>query len=123
MFGLGFGELVLILLIALIFIGPKKLPELAKGLGQGIKEFQKAAKGLSDQIQEESPSSTPSISPNANPKVEDKPKLADETAPKEGVAELRGAPVSFSLLKLIELFKIIEYKKFLYKPLKDTECT
>ncbi len=52
MFGLGFGELLLIFLIALIFIGPKKLPELAKGLGEGIKEFQKAAKGLSDQIQE-----------------------------------------------------------------------
>ena len=52
MFGLGFGELVLIFLIALIFIGPKKLPELAKGLGQGLKEFQKAAKGFSDQMQE-----------------------------------------------------------------------
>lgn len=52
MFGLGFGELILIFLIALIFIGPKKLPELAKGLGQGIKEFQKAAKGLTDQLQD-----------------------------------------------------------------------
>ena len=47
MFGLGFGELVLILLIALIFIGPKKLPELAKGLGKGIRDFQNAAKGMS----------------------------------------------------------------------------
>ncbi len=52
MFGLGFGELILIFLIALIFIGPKKLPELAKGLGHGIREFQKAAKGLTDQLQE-----------------------------------------------------------------------
>ena len=51
MFGLGFGEVVLILLIALIFIGPKKLPELAKGLGKGIREFQNAAKGFSDQLQ------------------------------------------------------------------------
>ena len=52
MFGLGFGELVLIFLIALIFIGPKKLPELAKGLGHTLKEFQKAAKGFSDQVQD-----------------------------------------------------------------------
>jgi len=51
MFGLGFGELVLIFLIALIFIGPKKLPELAKGLGKGIREFQDAAKGLTEQIE------------------------------------------------------------------------
>jgi TatA/E family protein of Tat protein translocase len=51
MFGLGFGELVVIFLIALIFIGPKKLPELAKGLGKGIREFQDAAKGLGDQLQ------------------------------------------------------------------------
>ena len=61
MFGLGFGELILIFLIALIFIGPKKLPELAKGLGQGIKEFQKAAKGFTDQMQdtEQSGNKTP----------------------------------------------------------------
>jgi sec-independent protein translocase protein TatA len=42
MFGLGGGELLLIFLFALIFIGPKKLPELAKGLGRALKEFQKA---------------------------------------------------------------------------------
>jgi sec-independent protein translocase protein TatA len=52
MFGLGFGELVLVFLIALIFIGPKKLPELAKGLGKGIREFQDAAKGMKDQIEQ-----------------------------------------------------------------------
>jgi sec-independent protein translocase protein TatA len=51
MFGLGFGELVVIFLFALIFIGPKKLPELAKGLGKGIREFQNAAKGFGEQLQ------------------------------------------------------------------------
>lgn len=45
------GELILIFIIALIFIGPKKLPELAKGIGQGVKEFQKAAKGFTEQLQ------------------------------------------------------------------------
>ncbi|TNF24701.1 MAG: twin-arginine translocase TatA/TatE family subunit [Deltaproteobacteria bacterium] len=48
MFGLGAGEILLILLFALIFIGPKKLPELAKGLGKGIREFQKAKDDLFD---------------------------------------------------------------------------
>lgn len=62
MFGLGFGELIVVFLIALIFIGPKKLPELAKGLGKGIRDFQNAAKGLSDQLQE-SNDSTPKITP------------------------------------------------------------
>lgn len=41
MFGLGVGELALIFMVLLFFFGPKKLPELAKGLGQSIKEFKK----------------------------------------------------------------------------------
>jgi TatA/E family protein of Tat protein translocase len=48
MFGLGFGEILIILFVALIFIGPKKLPEIAKGLGRGIKDFQNALKGIND---------------------------------------------------------------------------
>jgi sec-independent protein translocase protein TatA len=44
MFGLGMGELVLVGVIALFFVGPKKIPELAKGLGEGIGSFKKALK-------------------------------------------------------------------------------
>ena len=55
MFGLGIGEIVVILFVALIFIGPKKLPELAKGLGKGIREFQNAANGLKNTIQNPNP--------------------------------------------------------------------
>ncbi len=50
MFGLGFGELLLILVLALLFIGPKKLPELARNLGKGIREFQKAKDDVMDQV-------------------------------------------------------------------------
>ena len=50
MFGLGMGEVAIILVIALIFIGPKKLPQLAKGLGKGLREFQNAAKGVSSSL-------------------------------------------------------------------------
>lgn len=49
MFGLGAGEILIILVIALLFIGPKKLPELAKNLGKGIRDFQNAIKGISDE--------------------------------------------------------------------------
>ncbi len=43
MFGLGFQELLIILVIALLFFGGKKLPEIASGLGKGIREFKRAA--------------------------------------------------------------------------------
>lgn len=52
MFGLGAGELLVIGVIALIFIGPKKLPELAKGLGRGIREFQKAKNDILSDTEE-----------------------------------------------------------------------
>jgi len=58
MFGLGTGELLLLLFIALVFIGPKKLPELARGLGRGIREFQKAKDDFMDQMNQPDPKPT-----------------------------------------------------------------
>ena len=51
LFNLGGGEIILILALVLILFGAKRLPDLAKGLGQGIKEFKKAAREATDQIQ------------------------------------------------------------------------
>src|SRR6058998_169173 len=51
LFNLGGGEIILILALILILFGARKLPELAKGLGQGIKEFKKATREVTDEIQ------------------------------------------------------------------------
>jgi sec-independent protein translocase protein TatA len=48
---LGGWEIVLILAVVLILFGAKKLPELAKGLGQGIKEFKKASHEVTSELQ------------------------------------------------------------------------
>jgi sec-independent protein translocase protein TatB len=53
MFGLGFSEIVIILVLALILLGPKKLPDVAKQLGKGLREFKKATDDLKGQFERE----------------------------------------------------------------------
>ncbi len=56
MFGIGFQEMLIILVVVLIFFGPKRLPDLAKSLGKGIAEFKKASdeirKGIDEAVKE-----------------------------------------------------------------------
>jgi TatA/E family protein of Tat protein translocase len=63
MFGIGFQEMLIILVVVLIFFGPKRLPDLAKSLGKGIAEFKKASeevrKGIEDAVKEESVEGAP----------------------------------------------------------------
>jgi len=54
MFGnIGTGEILLVILFILIFFGAKKIPELAQGLGKGIREFRKAAREVQEDVEKE----------------------------------------------------------------------
>lgn len=50
--GLGMQEVLFIALIVLLFFGGKKIPELMKGLGKGVKSFKDGMNGLEDDIDE-----------------------------------------------------------------------
>ena len=53
MFGIGFPELLLVMALALVVIGPKRLPDIARALGRGFSEFKRATDELKTTFQEE----------------------------------------------------------------------
>ena len=50
MFGLGAGEILVICIFGLIFVGPKKIPDLARSLGRGLRAFQRARDEMVDEL-------------------------------------------------------------------------
>ena len=52
MFGIGMPELIVIAIIALLVVGPKKLPDIAKSLGKGLSEFRKATESATETLKE-----------------------------------------------------------------------
>lgn len=52
MFGIGMPELVLILALALIVLGPRRLPEIARALGKGLAEFRRATDELKEELRQ-----------------------------------------------------------------------
>lgn len=50
-FGLGMGELILVMLVLLLVFGAKRLPELGGGLGKGIREFKKSMREINSEIE------------------------------------------------------------------------
>jgi TatA/E family protein of Tat protein translocase len=53
MLGLGLPEIVIIVVIALVFFGPKKLPDIARSIGRGAHEFKNAMNGIKKEITDE----------------------------------------------------------------------
>jgi TatA/E family protein of Tat protein translocase len=63
MFGLGFTEILVILVVALLVFGPDKLPELARNLGRGLAEFRRASSDLRRSVMEAAEPSAPARPP------------------------------------------------------------
>ena len=55
MFGLGGAEMGVLFLVILLIFGPSQIPKMARGLGQAIREFRKAQREITDEINREEP--------------------------------------------------------------------
>ncbi|MCU1277908.1 MAG: putative Sec-independent protein translocase protein TatB [bacterium] len=84
MFGLGMGELIVILAIALIFLGPKRLPDVASSLGKAIRSFRKATNDLTSQLEIDDEVK--------KPLRELQSALRDEPLPHQPLATMQAAP-------------------------------
>jgi len=80
---LGGWEIVLILAVVLLLFGAKKLPELARGLGQGIREFKKATREVTDEVQK-------SADETSGP--QNKPAAKDQSQPAQTVSQSSPPP-------------------------------
>jgi sec-independent protein translocase protein TatA len=87
MFGVGGWEVVLILAVFLLLFGAKRLPDLAKGLGSSIKEFKKATREVTDEIQNaanDTPPPAPKAPANTTAQTQTQP-AAPQTPPQTKV--------------------------------------
>ena len=69
MFGIGTPELLVILVVALVVLGPKRLPEVARALGKGLAELRKATSGLTEELN------------NARVLIEEEARIAERKKP------------------------------------------
>lgn len=84
MFGIGMPELVVILAVALIVLGPRRLPEIARALGKSMAEFRRATEEIKEELESTDVSTRDSSAPRPDPlpKTDPTPSKQSETEPR-----------------------------------------
>lgn len=87
MFGLSFGEIVIIAIIALLLLGPDKLPQAAKTLGKGLRDIRRATDDIKDQVEREIYSTEDKAKPALVPPIAARPVPGTAGPPPAATAE------------------------------------
>ena len=79
MFGMGHWEILIIFVVILLIFGAKRIPEMAQGLGKGIREFRTAMRDVQDEIEAPKQPAEPTAPPaQTEPQSKDKDKDKDQ---------------------------------------------
>ena len=92
-FGVGLPEMGLIMIVALLVFGPKKLPEISRSLGSAIRDLQKASKQFEEEFKKESEAIEESVVAPMKATLEKPKAIASEKADKAAKSEVAEAEV------------------------------
>ena len=86
MFGMGHWEILIIFVVILLIFGAKRIPEMAQGLGKGIREFRTAMRDVQEEIDINPPPAYPPANPPANPPAQAPTQTVSQSGDKEQAA-------------------------------------